>query len=65
MDELVKRNFHTLSEGLKSQRVEIEKLQEDGKKKDAIISQLSTQQQTMQQQISTLFAKLMGSGATT
>ncbi|MCD6435438.1 MAG: hypothetical protein J7L15_03540 [Clostridiales bacterium] len=65
MDELTTRNFHTMSEGLKSVRNETDKLKEDLKRKDAIISQLSTQQQTMQQQLSVLFAKTMGSGSTT
>ena len=64
MDALTTRNFHAMSEGLKDCRSKIEGLQADGKKKDAIIYQLSTQQQTMQQQIAVLFAKTMGSGAT-
>ena len=64
MDELTTRNFHTMSEGLKAVRAETDKLKEDLKRKDAIISQLSTQQQTMQQQLSVLFAKSMGSGST-
>ena len=64
MDELTKRNFHTMSEGLKDCRTRLDEVVAEGKKKDAIISQLSTQQQTMQQQLSVLFAKSMGSGAT-
>ncbi len=64
MDELTTRNFHAMSEGLKSVRAETDKLKEDLKRKDAIISQLSVQQQTMQQQVSVLFAKAMGSGST-
>jgi len=64
MDALTTRNFHAMSEGLKDVRAESEKLKEDLKRKDAIISQLSTQQATMQQQISILFAKSMGSGTT-
>ena len=64
MEELVKRNFHTMSDGLKSVRDEVMDLKEDLKRKDAIISQLSVQQQVMQQQLSVLFAKTMGSGST-
>lgn len=64
MDELTKRNFHAMSDGLKDLRSELDLIKEEGKKKDAIISQLSTQQQTMQQQLSVLFAKTMGSGST-
>ena len=63
-EELIKRNFHALSDGLKSVRDEVFQLKEDLKGKDAIISQLSIQQQTMQQQLSILFAKSIGSGAT-
>ena len=64
MDELTTRNFHAMSEGLKAVRTETDKLKEDLKRKDAIISQLSVQQQTIQQQLSVLFAKSMGSGST-
>ena len=63
-EELIKRNFHALSDGLKSVRDEVFQLKEDLKRKDAIISQLSIQQQTMQQQLSILFAKSIGSGST-
>ncbi len=64
-DNLIDRNFHTLSDGLKSVRDEVMELKEDLKRKDAIIAQLSIQQQAMQQQVSVLFAKTMGSGSTT
>ena len=64
MDALTTRNFHAMSEGLKNTRSEIDKLKEDLKRKDAIISQLSIQQQAMQQQVSILFAKSIGSGTT-
>ena len=53
-----------MSDGLKSVRDEVMDLKEDLKRKDAIISQLSVQQQVMQQQLSVLFAKTMGSGST-
>ena len=65
MDQLTTRNFHTMSDGLKDVRTKIDEFKEDLKRKDAIISQLSTQQQTMQQQLAVLFAKSMGSGSTT
>ena len=65
MDELTKRNFHAMSEGLKAVRTQVDELKEDLKRKDGIISQLSIQQQTMQQQLAVLFAKSMGPGSTT
>ncbi len=64
MDELSKRNFHTLSEGLKSVRDEIMEVKEDNKRKDSIIAQLNIRIDTLQQQVSVLFAKSMGSGTT-
>jgi len=63
-DELVKRNFHAMSDGLKSVRNEIMELKEDNKRKDSIISELNVRVDMMQQQISTLFAKSMGNGIT-
>ena len=63
-DELVKRNFHAMSDGLKSVRNEIMELKEDNKRKDSIISELNIRVDMMQQQISTLFAKSMGNGIT-
>lgn len=65
MDELTKRNFHTLSDGLKDLRAQVDDLKAAGIKKDATIQQLMSQQQTMQQQLSVMMAKFMGSGATT
>ena len=64
MEELVNRNFHAMSEGLKAVRTQVDELKEDLKRKDGIISQLSTQQQVMQQQLAVLFAQSMGSGST-
>lgn len=65
MDDLTNRNFHAMSDGLKDVRNKVDLMKEDLKRKDAIISQLSIQQQTMQQQLAVLFAKTMGSGSTT
>jgi len=64
MDQLTQRNFHTLSDGLKSVRDEIMTMKEDNKRKDGIIAQQNIRIDTMQQQVSILFAKSMGSGST-
>ncbi len=64
MDELTKRNFHAMSDGLKSVRNELMEVKEDNKRKDSIISELNVRVDMMQQQISTLFAKSMGNGIT-
>ena len=65
MQEVIKRNFEAMSQGLKSQRAETDKLKQDSKAKDARISQLESQIISMNQRLSIVFAKSMGSGATT
>ena len=63
-DNLIERNFHALSDGLKSIRDEVMQLKEDLKRKDAIIAQQNIKLDTLQQQVSVLFAKSIGSGST-
>lgn len=65
MDELTKRNFHALSDGLKDCRSQIDALKEDGKRKDAIIAQQNLRIDSMQQRVNVLYVKTIGSGATT
>lgn len=63
-EKLISRNFQALSQGLKDQREEIAKIKEESKRKDAIIAEQNTRLNLMQQQVSILFAKTMGTGAT-
>ena len=63
-EKLISRNFQALSQGLKDQREEISKIKEESKRKDAIIAEQNTRLNLMQQQVSILFAKTMGTGAT-
>ena len=63
-DNLIGRNFHTLSDGLKSVRDEVMELKEDLKRKDGIIAQQNIRLDAMQQQMSILFAQSIGSGST-
>lgn len=65
MDALTNRNFQALSEGLKDLRSQLEGLKEDNKRKDATIAQQNLKIDSMQQRVNVLFAKSMGSGATT
>ena len=64
-DNLIGRNFHALSEGLKDLRTQIEELKEDGKRKDGIIAQQNLRIDSMQQRVNILYVKTIGSGATT
>ena len=64
MDELTKRNFHAMSEGLKAQRDETDILKEELKKRDAIIGQLMERLNGMEQRLAVVFAKSMGAGST-
>ena len=68
MDELSKRNFDTLAKAAKEQRDEIMELQEEVKRLKGIVAQSAQAVQqvaAIQQQVSILMARVMGSGSTT
>lgn len=64
MDELTKRNFEALSQGLKMLRDDLDNVKEENKKKDAIISNLNNDIMLLKQQNAILFGKIAGSGST-
>ena len=64
MQEVVKRNFEAMSQGLKSQREEIALLKSENKVKDNRISMLENRIMGIEQRLAVVFAKSMGNGAT-
>ena len=65
MDELSKRNFHALSEGLKEQRSKTSELTKQINNYTQVVGQLQVQVQSLQSQVGILLAKQMGNGRTT
>lgn len=64
MDALTLRNLEALSVGLKDQRAKIEQLETRINRIDNIISSISARLDFMDARIGVVFAKAMGSGAT-
>ena len=64
MDNLTKRNFHALSEGLKAQRSSFEELSIKVNALENAIAIMQQQIAQMQQQLAVTSAMLHGSGAT-
>lgn len=64
MDELSKRNFGALSEGLKQLRSDMSQLKIEVKQKDEHIAQLQQDLNAMQVQIGQMTARFTGTGPT-
>ena len=63
-EQLITRNFQAMSEGLKAEREEMAKLRADGIIKDNRISALEQRLIGVEARLAIVFAKSMGSGAT-
>ena len=64
MDELSKRNFATLSEGLKAQRTTNSAQDAKIVKLESLVVELSNNVSILRQQVNMLLARAMGSGPT-
>ena len=64
MDELTKRNFNSLSEGLKAMRADNELLREDLKNAQTTVAQNIKDIGLLRQQMYVMMAKVNGHGAT-
>ena len=64
MDDLTKRNFLALSEGLKEQRAKTSKLEIQITQYNELIGAMQAQVQVLQSQVGFLTASVAGHGAT-
>ena len=64
MDQLTQRNFITVNEALKADRQRLDELEKENKNLKVQLAESNNKLRAMEQKLNILFAKMIGTGAT-